>query len=125
MSDDKIDANPNRCWESGDADSQMRCYLGMKNRITLGELIEHFAEKYPHVDPMTLNLNYATATWSEPPTADDLAKREANRVWQAERQARWKADTYAKLKAKFEPVAARKRVRCNRAAARYWPGDPK
>lgn len=102
---DKIDANPNRCWESKDDDSQMRCYLGMRHRITVGELVEHFAEKYPHVDPMTLNLNYATATWSEPPTSDDLAQREARRADSAQRQARWEADMYAKLKAKFDPAA--------------------
>jgi hypothetical protein len=102
----EIDENARRCWESKDDDSQMRCYLGMKGRVTLGELVEHFAEKYPHVDPMMLNLNYCTATWSEPPNADDVALRERNRAWTAERRDRWEADMYVKLKAKFEPSVA-------------------
>ena len=97
-----VDEEARRCWQSSDDDSQMRCYLGMQGRITLAELIEHFAEKYPHVDPMRLNLNYVTATWEEPPTADDLAKREAWRVQKAQRQARWEEEMYARLKAKFE-----------------------
>lgn len=102
----EIYENPQRSWQSKDDDSQMRCYLGMEGRVTLGELVAHFAEKYPHVDPMSLELNYATAVWSEPPTADDVAKREANRAWTADRQARWEADMYAKLKAKFDPMPA-------------------
>lgn len=91
-----------RTWQSFDDDSQMRCYLGVKGRVTLAELVDHFAERYPHVDPMTLDLNFVTATWDEPPTADDIAKRESWRAQKAERHACWERDMYAKLKAKFE-----------------------
>lgn len=98
---DGIDEKARRSWESM---TTARCGAtsAWRGESPLGQVVEHFAEKYPHV-PMSLNLNYATATWSEPPTADDRAKREANRAWSAERQARWEADMYAKLKAKFEP----------------------
>jgi hypothetical protein len=99
----EIDEKPSsRAWETDAPDSQMRCYLGMKGRITVAELISHFAEKYPHVDPMTVELNYSTAAWTEPPTVDDIAQRESVRAWKAERQESWERQMYAKLKAKFE-----------------------
>lgn len=101
MSDGEIADAANRSWATKADDSPVRCYLGMKGRITLAELLAHFAEKYPHVDPMTLELNYSTVVWEEPPTADDLAQREEHRAWHAERQARWERDTYERLKAKF------------------------
>lgn len=94
-----------RSWKTKDDDSQMRCYLGMEGRVTVRELISHFEEKYPHVDPMHLELNYATVAWDEPPTDDDIAKREANIVWRNERQEAWETSMYAKLKAKFEPAS--------------------
>jgi hypothetical protein len=97
----EIDEKPHRSWQSKDDDSQMRCYLGMEGRVTLGELVRHFAERYPHVDPMSLELNYSTAAWSEPPTADEIANREKNRAWHAERLASWERETYDRLRAKF------------------------
>jgi hypothetical protein len=96
-----ISEKPQRSWVNLD-DGPMRCYLGIKERITIRELIDHFAEHYPHVDPMTLNLNYTTAVWEEPPNADDLAKRAAFTAEKAQRHERWERETYAKLKAKFE-----------------------
>jgi hypothetical protein len=94
--------HPSRSWKTADDDSGMRCYLGMQGRVTLRELLEHFAEEYPHVDPMTLALNFATVVWDEPATPEDIAQREAFRAKQADRQERWERDTYARLKAKFE-----------------------
>ena len=106
---------PIRTWISKSDDSQMHCYLGMKGRVPLGELIAHFAEKYPHVDPMTIELNYATATWSEPPTPEDIAQREANRLRHDERQERWERETYDRLKLKYEDdhdcIAEERRLR--------------
>lgn len=99
----QIDEKPSsRAWETREPDSQMRCYLGMEGRITVAELISHFAEHYPHVDPMTLQLNYATVAWTEPPTVDDIVLRERDRAWKVKRQDRWERAMYAKLKTKFE-----------------------
>lgn len=103
---DDIDDQPRRRWQTNSDDSQMRCYIGMKGRVSIGELVEHFAEKYPHVDPMSLDLNFSSATWEEPPTADDIAKREESRTWQAQRTERWERETYDRLKKKFERNAA-------------------
>lgn len=102
-----------RAWATADEDSPMVCYLGMEGRVTIGELIEHFAEKYPHVDPMALRLNCATVKWEEAPTPEDIASREKNRAWQAARQERWERDAYARLKEKFEaPTVGDHEQRC-------------
>lgn len=82
-------------------DSPMRCYLGMEGRVTVRQVIEHFAETYPNVDPMDVELNYATAVWEEPATDEDRAKREAWAAKQAERTERWERETFARLQAKY------------------------
>jgi hypothetical protein len=64
--------------------------------------VSHFNQHYPHVLPGDIQLNFATAVWEEPPTADDLAARTAWRTKQAERQERWERETYLRLKAKFD-----------------------
>jgi hypothetical protein len=74
----------------------------MEGRVTVQELIDHFAEHYPHVDPMGIALNFVTAVWEEPATPEDIAQREANWAAQAERKERWERETYDRLKAKFE-----------------------
>jgi len=100
-----ISSEPSRIWATKADDSWMSCYLGMQHRITLRELVDHFAEHYPHVDPLTLSLNFTTVKWSEPPTEADLAARAANRARNAERHEAWQRKAYAELKAKFEPSA--------------------
>ena len=93
---------PSRSWKKDGDDSPMSCYLGMEyGRITLAELISHFEENYPHVDPMALRINFPTVVWEEPPTAEDVEKRRAVRAWHEERTASWERDTYERLKAKF------------------------
>jgi hypothetical protein len=93
---------PTRAWKKGTEDSPMQCYLGMQGRVTIAHLVEHFAENYPHVDPMQLRLNFATATWEEPPTPADIAYREECRARHAERTEQWERETYERLKVKFE-----------------------
>lgn len=100
MSEWSIEEGPRRSWKTNAYDT-MACYLGMKGRVPLGELLDHFAEKYPHVDPRTLELNFATVVWDEPPTAEDVGKLEAWRADRAGRQERWERQTYERLKAKY------------------------
>lgn len=92
---------PSRSWKTGDDDAQMRCYLGMQGRITLRDLLDHFAEKYPHVDTMDLQFNFATVVWDEPPTPDDVALRQKHRADQAARTEAWERKTYDRLRAKY------------------------
>lgn len=99
---DEIAEHATRAWATKERDSHMSCYLGMNGRVSLGELISHFEQHYPHVDPMSVRLNYATAQWLEPPTIDDLNRRNANERWAAERLEKWEQETYKRLKAKFE-----------------------
>lgn len=91
-----------RTWQTAEENSNIRCFLGMRGRVTLHELIDHFAEHYPHVDPYDLELNAATVTWEEPPTEEDLALRAARQQAHDERHARWERETYERLKDKFE-----------------------
>jgi hypothetical protein len=93
---------PTRAWKKGADDSPMVCYLGMKGRVTVADLVQHFAEEYPHVDPMCLRLNFATVTWEEPPTPADIAHRAEVRARHAERTEQWERDTLVRLKAKYE-----------------------
>jgi len=93
---------PSRSWKTVDDNSEMSCYLGMQGRVTVRELIDHFKAQYPHVDPMTVALNFVTAVWAEPATPEDIAQREAWRAKQAARTERWERETYDRLKAKFE-----------------------
>lgn len=101
MTEWSIDGSPRRRWKTKDYDV-MTCYLGMSGRISLGDLLDHFTERYPHVDIRTVELNFATVIWDESPTVDDRAKLAADQAWQAERQKRWERETYERLKAKFE-----------------------
>jgi hypothetical protein len=92
-----------RYWKDKNYDT-MSCYMGMEGRVPLGELIAHLAEHHPHVDPMTVELNYATAKWDEPPTDEDQAQREARRKDHDERHEKWERETYERLRAKYAPV---------------------
>jgi hypothetical protein len=92
---------PSRSWKTGDDNSDMRCYLGMEGRVTLREILDHFAEKYPHVDTMDLQFNFATVVWDEPPTPDDIADRQRRRADHAARTERWERETLERLTAKY------------------------
>lgn len=98
----QLQRRPLRAWKMGNEDSPMCCYLGMEGRVTIGDLVQHFTENYPHVDPMALRLNFATVKWEEPPTPEDEEKRRQQRVEHARRKEHWERETYDRLKAKFE-----------------------
>lgn len=89
-------------WATRDEDSPIHCYLGMKNRVTLQELLDHFNEHYPEVDPAGLELNWSTIVWERPATEEEKADRARRQEAHDRRHAEWEKMTYAKLKAKFE-----------------------
>lgn len=100
MTEWSVEESPRRYWKTKEYNT-MQCYLAMKGRVPLGELLDHFAEKYPHVNPRTVELNYATATWDEPPTDEDRENLAAKQACHAERHEKWERETYQRLKTKF------------------------
>jgi hypothetical protein len=100
-----FDTQPQRTWVSHDPESKIRCHLGLKGRVTLGDLYRHFAEHYPDVDFWNVEWAAASATWEDEPTE---AERKQRAEWvrkQRERTENWERKTYERLRAKFEPRA--------------------
>lgn len=93
---------PMRSWKTDDDHSEMTCYLDMEGRVTLSDLLDHFAENYPHVNTMDLQFNFATVVWDEPATPDDLSRRQEYRAKRAARTEHWERETLSRLKAKYE-----------------------
>lgn len=93
---------PTKSWKKEDDHSGMTCYLGMSGRLTIRDIFAHFAEHYPHVDPMDLRLNFATAVWDEPATEDDIALRQAQRASYLRKTEQWEREQLARLKEKYE-----------------------
>lgn len=91
-----------RSWATKGEDSPMRCYMGVKGRVTLGELMTHIQEIYPNVAVSDVELNFATAVWEEPPTADDLRKRQEARDKHERRIEEWERETYERLRRKYQ-----------------------
>lgn len=109
MSDEKpkVDPAPRRYFKDHkDPDNlRMVCRLGIR-RITFGELREHLAEHYPEVDFDSLVIGGLQLQWEDEPLPDELAARERQRRNHEARTEEWERKTYARLKAKFEPVSA-------------------
>jgi hypothetical protein len=99
---ESISDKPMRSWESKADDSQVSCFLHMQHRITVRELLDHFAEHYPHVDMDSVQINYATAKWMEQPTEEELEERAAGRARWEEHHEAWERRTLAELKEKYE-----------------------
>jgi len=93
---------PRRYWSSKDPEQpKMRVYVGIKGRATLADLMSYVEENSPGVGPSQIELNFASAVWTEPPTAEEI---EQNREWEATRELNreeWERKQYEKLKAKF------------------------
>ncbi len=92
---------PTRRWATDESDSQMRIYLDMSGRVTVGDMLAEFAEKYPYVDICDVEINFGSLVWLEEPTEDDLKKRAYAKAWRDKRLAEWEQSTYERLKAKF------------------------
>ena len=78
------------------------CYLSANGKVSLAELIIHLREVAPGKTPEEININFATVTWVDAPTAEEKAARAAAIEAHAVRHARWERETYERLKAKFE-----------------------
>lgn len=102
----EIDPKPGRTWVSHDPQSKIRCHLGFKGRITLGEIYNHFTEHFPHVDFWNMEWAAASVTWEEEPTETEREQRVEWNRRQREKTEVWEAKTFARLKAKFEPDSA-------------------
>lgn len=105
MTDAKIDAAPRRSWITSASDSQRSNRLTV-HRMTLRDLREHFADRYPDVDVDGLELVNALLYWEDEPTSDELEQRALIRRAHDARHEQWERETYARLHAKFAPVGA-------------------
>lgn len=70
-----------RTWKPNTGTPGMRCKLTIGDQITLRDLVDYLAEHHPHVDPWQTVVNCPEIYWYEPPTAQDLAEREASTGW--------------------------------------------
>lgn len=98
-----FDPQPQRTWISGDADSKIKCRLGMKGKVTLNEFYKHFADNYPDIDFWNIELAAATAMWEDSPTEVEHQQRADWSEKQRQRAEAWERKTLARLKAKYEP----------------------
>lgn len=100
----KIDAYPRRYFKSHKDPENQRivCYLGVR-KMTLDELRDHFTVHYPEVDFGSLEIGGIQLHWEDEPTPEELGQRERQRRNHDQRHAQWERETFARLKAKFEP----------------------
>lgn len=91
-----------RHWKSKDHDG-IRCYASMEGRVTLGDLIQYFARMARHNEfLLEVELNFATATWDDEATKEELDQRRQAKAHHDRRHAEWEWQTYERLKLKFE-----------------------
>ena len=81
----------------------INCYLTLQGHFTMAELVAHFAEHHPAVDPMQVSLGLGGgAHWKEPATPEDVESRRKASQMRDERHEAWEWETFTRLKAKFE-----------------------
>lgn len=107
MSDEKpkIDEKPRRYLKDFKGPMRMACYLQVR-KMSFGELRVHFAEHYPDVDFDSLEIGGIQLRWEDDPTLDEQEERGRQIRAHDERHEKWERETYARLRAKFEPVSA-------------------
>lgn len=88
---------------------RLKVHVHLKGSGTLSELIEFIRTEHPDADLENVHLALTFLSYYTEPTQEDIAEREA---WMAAQDARhkekrekWERETYAALKAKFEPEA--------------------
>jgi hypothetical protein len=84
-----------------DDSPRMRNYSGMLGRISLAELKVYLAEHAPDTPDDEVMLNWATVSWEDDATPDELAKRVEWRRRRAERLEAWERETLARLLTKY------------------------
>jgi hypothetical protein len=87
-----------RSWETS-AHDRIRNYQSMTGRVPIPELIAAFEEA--GVDWHEVELNYATATWTELPNAEDIADDAERRAQSDARKEAWERETFVRLTAKY------------------------
>lgn len=87
-----------RGWASSKHE-EIRLYQTMEGRIPIPELIATYEET--GVDWRKVELNYATATWTEPPTQEEVDKQALWDAQSAARTEKWERETLARLTAKY------------------------
>jgi hypothetical protein len=97
-----FDPQAQRMWPTNDPDGKIRCRLGMKGKVTLGEFFNHFNEHYPDIDFWNIELAAATVMWEDEPTETERRQRAEWSRKQHDRTEAWERKTYARLRAKFE-----------------------
>lgn len=88
-----------RCWATK-AHDLMHIYQGMEGRIPIPELIAAFEEA--GVDWRKVQLNFATATWDEPPTTEEIDAQAERDARQAARTEAWERETLVRLTEKYK-----------------------
>ena len=97
----EVDDQPRRCWVN-DEDDMMRCYLGgMKGRVPLGELLDHFCKEVPARRRQDGRVELLHGSMGGPSTEADRAQRQVWRKHHADRIEKWERETYARLKVKY------------------------
>lgn len=88
-----------RSWISRTNDTEKSVYVSLRGRIPLSDLIAYVDQhRVEHAD---VGVNFATITWVDAATPQEIEERRDHNWRAAERQAEWEAKTYAKLHAKF------------------------
>jgi hypothetical protein len=110
-------------WKSRDNDTRVG-YLAVDGRVSLGELVDHLMQVAPHVSVFGLQLNWATVVWERDATPEEIAERRAVQARHDARHEQWERETYARLRAKFEPPtpAGQSRHACSQCGSTQWVG---
>jgi hypothetical protein len=77
------------------------CYMGMRGRVTLQELIDHLAIVAPEHALSEFKVNFATVTWEDQATEEELQVQRENDRKNRERHERWEREYYERLKEKY------------------------
>ncbi|MCW2165387.1 hypothetical protein B0I12_002542 [Microbacterium hydrothermale] len=76
----------------------------MKHRIPLSELIDYVQEHARDVPLSEIMLNWATVSWQDEATPEEIAVWQDKEKRKAEARERWERETLAKLTAKYGAV---------------------
>lgn len=88
-----------RHWISRDNDTEKSVYVGIRGRMPLNDLLAYVDQH--GVDRAKVGVNFATITWVDAATPEEIAERDESNRRADERHAKWERDTYSKLHAKF------------------------
>lgn len=89
-------------WSWQSKDNYLRTgYMAVDGRMSIAELIEHLRTVAPGVDPADIQINWATAVWSRPGTAEEIDQRRRVEAAHEARHEAWERETLARLTEKY------------------------